>query len=147
MHKSEPAGIKVSWSSRNQDQCSLNANMAKSLGTTVLPNQVCSEGSGGKSTEGAQHNPSHCWAILSGLPAALPASMKNFIHPFPAGKLLLCISALSWLQSRHQTGCWKGFLKKKKICQRISTCEIHSCSVSLMPLLHSFQKPHNGIWV
>lgn len=37
MHKFEPAGIKVSWSSRNQDQESLKANTAKSPGSALLP--------------------------------------------------------------------------------------------------------------
>lgn len=97
----------------------------RALAVLCCPNRMCSESSGGKGTEGAQQSPSRCWAILSGLPGALTASLENSIHPLPAGKCLLCISALSWLSSRHQAGCWKGFCKRRQFCQRISSSEIH----------------------
>lgn len=77
----------------------------RALAVLCSPNRACSESSGGKGTEGAQQSPSCCWAILSGLPGAPTANLENSIHPLPAGKRLLCISALSWLPSRHQAGC------------------------------------------
>lgn len=133
MHKSEPAGIKVSCSSRNQDQYSLSANMAKSPGSAVLPKpSVLWELRAQRELSTVPHT-----AILSGLPGALTASLENSIHPFPAGKFLLCISALSCLQSRHQAGCWKRFCKKRilpkdlQLWNPFPVLYLSSCSFSL----------------
>lgn len=134
MHKSEPAGIKVSWSSRNQNQSSLNAKMAKSSGSAVLPKpsvlwEFRREGHTGS---WAPHTAGQSSQGYLSLPAWRTPS-THFLQENSCFAFL----PLAGCRADTRLAAGKVFARKDNFAKGSPSLKSISSSVSLMLLLHS----------